>query len=187
MEIENKNRVIEFIKKYGMYIAVGLVVFAVALTFTLVATLNQTVPANTANLTFRMPMQNASVIKDFSNTELQNNETLNQWEAHLSVDLTGETSDVYAVLDGTVTDISYSFLDGHSITINHANGFSSIYSSLDENVLVKVGDKVSAGQKIGVAGDSASGELDLGSHLCLTMKLNNNNVDPNNYLNLQQK
>ena len=187
MEIEKKNGFIEFIKKYGMYVAVGVVVFAIALTFTLVAALHDTVPTNTANLTFRMPMENASVIKDFSDTELQNNETLNQWEAHLSVDLTGENSDVFAVLDGTVSNVTYSFLEGHAVEIKHANGFSSFYSSLDENVLVKVGDKVSAGQKIGEAGESASGELDLGSHLCFAMKLNDKSIDPNNYLDLQQK
>lgn len=187
MHIEKKNGFIEFIKKYGMYVAVGVVVFVIALTFTLVATLHQTVPTNTANLSFKMPMQNASVIKDFSDSELQNNETLNQWEAHLSVDLTAENSDVYAILDGTIAEVSYSFLDGHSIEIKHANGFSTIYSSLDENILVNVGDSVTAGQLIGYAGESASGELDLGNHLCLTMKLNDKSVDPNNYLDLQQK
>ena len=187
MEIEKRNGFIEFIKKYGMYVAVGVVVFAVALTFTLVATLHETVPTNTANFTFRMPMENASVIKDFSNTELQNNETLNQWEAHMSVDLTAENSDVFAVLDGTVASVTYTFLDGYKIEIDHASGFTSIYSSLEENVLVKVGDKVTAGQKIGNAGESASGELDLGSHLCFAMRLNDNIVDPNNYLDLQQK
>lgn len=187
MEIEKKNGFIEFIKKYGMYLAVGIVVFAVALTFTLVAATHQTVPTNTANLTFRMPMQNASIIKDYSDTELQNNETLNQWEAHLSVDLTGENSDVFAVLDGTVENVSYSFLEGYTVEIKHVNGFTSIYSSLDEDVLVQVGDKVTAGEKIGQAGESASGELDLGSHLCFAMKLNDKSVDPNNYLDLQQK
>lgn len=187
MEIQKRNRVVEFIKNYGMYIAVGVVVFAVALTFTLVATLNQTVPTSTSVLQFRMPMENASVIKDYSDTELQNNETLNQWEAHMSIDLASENSDVYAVLDGTVASVSYTFLDGHMIEIQHANGFSSFYSSLNENLLVKEGDKVTAGQKIGSAGESASGELDLGSHLCFAMKLNNNTVDPNNYLDLQQK
>lgn len=187
MEIQKRNVFLEFIKKYGMYIAVGVVVFAVALTFTLVAALHETVPTNTANLTFRMPMENASVLKDFSNTELQNNETLNQWEAHMSIDLIGETSDVFSVLDGTVESVSYSFLDGHTVKIQHANGFSSIYSSLDESILVSVGDKVSAGQKIGEAGESASGELDLGSHLCFAMKLNDKTVDPNNYLDLQSK
>lgn len=187
MEIEKKNVFLEFIKKYAMYIVVGVVVFAVVLTFTLVATTHNAVPTNTTNLTFRMPMGNASVIKDFSDTQLQNNETLNQWEAHMSIDLTAENPEVFAVLDGTVASVSYSFLEGHTVEIQHANGFTSFYSSLDEDILVKVGDKVSAGEKIGQAGESASGELDLGKHLCFTMKLNDKTVDPNNYLDLQQK
>ena len=187
MEIEKKNRFTEFVKSYGLYLIVGVMVFALALTFALMATLNRTTQTGGGMLHFELPMADAIVIKDFSDTELQNNETLNQWEAHLSVDLASDSSAVYAILDGTVASVDYSFLDGYSITLNHANGFVSIYSSLNEDVLVKEGDKVQAGDKIGEASDSASGELDLGSHLCLTMKLNNNYVDPNNYLNLQEK
>ena len=39
MEIKKENKVVDFIKKYGIYVTVGVVVFAVALTFTLLATL----------------------------------------------------------------------------------------------------------------------------------------------------
>ena len=187
MEIEKKNRVVEFVKSYGVYAVMGIMVFALAITFTLMATVGKTQQTSNNALQFELPMTNAMVIKDFSNTELQNNETLNQWEAHLSVDLSSESGDVFAILDGTVASVDYDFLDGHSITITHSNGFVSIYSSLKEEMDVKVGDKVKAGDKIGQASDSASGELDLGAHLCLAMKLNDKYVDPNNYLNLQAK
>lgn len=187
MQIEKRNGFVEFIKKYAMYLVVGAVIFAVAMTFTIVAATSGSVPVTTSKLEFSLPMSNATVIKDFSNTELQNNETLNQWEAHLAIDLTGETSDVFAVLDGKVASINYSYLDGYTITLEHDSGFVSIYSSLQEEVAVKVGDEVDAGQKIGVVGDSASGELELGNHLHFTMKLNSAFVDPNDYLDLQQK
>ncbi len=187
MEIGKKNAFVEFLKKYGIYCIVGLVIFAVALTFTLVATLGNSVQTGGGPLNFRLPMDNATVIKDFSDTELQNNETLNQWEAHLSVDLTSETGDVYSVLDGTVASVDYSYSDGYTITINHSDGFTSIYSSLAEEVQVKEGDKVSAGQKIGKAAETASSELDLGTHLHFTLLLNDDHVDPNNYLDLQEK
>ena len=187
MEIEKKNSFIEFVKNYAMYLVVGVVIFAVALTFTIVAAVNNSVPANTGVLEFALPMQNATIVKDFSDSELQNNETLNQWEAHLAVDLTSESGDVFAILDGEVVDVSYSFLNGYTITLEHSSGFVSIYSSLSENVEVEKGDKVEAGQKIASVSDSASGELELGSHLHLCMKLNNAFVDPNDYLNLQQK
>lgn len=187
MEIQKKNRFVEFIKTYGMYCAVGLVVFVVALTFTLVASLNQGVPTGTENLNFALPMQEALVVKDFSNQELQKNDTLNQWEAHLAVDLASDKGDVYCVLDGKVTSVSYDILEGYTVKIEHTGGLVSIYSSLDENVLVKEGDKVSAGQKIGTASESATGELDLGGHLHFSMQKNGKYVDPNDYLDLQSK
>lgn len=187
MRIEKSGRFVEFIKKYAMYLVVGVVIFMVAMTFTIVAATSGSVPANTSVLEFRLPMTNATIVKDFSNTELQNNETLNQWEAHLAVDFSAESADVFSVLDGRVMTIDYSYLDGYTVAIQHDGGFVSIYSSLQENVAVKVGDSVSAGQKIGAVGDSASGELELGPHLHFTMKLNDKFVDPNDYLDLQQK
>lgn len=187
MEIGRKNRFVEFIKKYGIFVAVGLVIFITALTFTLIATLNSGVPTGTTNLSFSLPMENATVIKDFSATELQNNETLNQWEAHKSVDLTSETGEVFAVLDGEVIGVDYDYLSGYTITISHSDGFQSIYSSLAQQVEVAVGDQVVGGQKIGQASTSANGELEMAEHLHFTLKLNNKAVDPNSYLDLQAK
>lgn len=187
MEIGKKNQFVEFIKKYGIYLAVGLVIFIVALTFTLMATLNNGVQTGNQNLNFALPMENATVIKDYSDSALQKNETLNQWEAHMSIDLTSESGDVFAVLSGEVSSVDYDYLSGYTITIKHDNGFESIYSSMAEEVLVKVGDKVESGQKIGSASSTANGELDLGEHLHFTLKLNDDTVDPNNYLDLQEK
>lgn len=187
MEIQKKNRFVEFFKTYGMYCAVGLMVFVIALTFTLVATLNSGVQTSVDNLNFALPMQEALLIKDFSNQELQKNDTLNQWEAHLGVDLAGDKSDVYSVLDGKVVMAEYDLLEGYTVEIQHSNGIMSIYSSLDENLLVKVGDSVGAGQKIGSASESANGEADLGGHLHFSMKRDGKYVDPNDYLDLQAK
>ncbi len=187
MEIKKENKVVDFLKRYGVYVVVGVVVFAVALTFTLLATLNSSVQTGVDNANFVMPMTDASIVKDYSDTNLQYNETLNQWEAHMSVDLTSESSDVFAVLGGTVTSVDYQYLDGYIVTIDHGNGFVSIYSSLAENVDVEENDRVSAGQKIGSASESASGELEQGAHLHFTLMLNDEYVDPNDYLNLQLK
>ncbi len=187
MEIQEKNRFVEFVKKYGIFIVVGIVIFAVALTFTLVAALHKAVPTGNTRLDFKSPMNNATVIKDFSNTELQLNDTLNQWEAHLYVDFASEDASVNSVLDGVVLKIDEPYLEGKTITIQHANGFTSIYSSLSDDVLVKVGDTVTAGQKIAEVDNTAAGELAMGAHLHFALKLNNNFVDPNDYLDLQVK
>lgn len=187
MEITNKNGIVEFIKRYGMYAIVGIVVFAIALTFTLAATLSQTTPTSTETLSFSLPMTDAVVVKDYSETVLQKNETLNQWESHLAIDLTSQSNDVYSVLAGQVTKVEYDYLKGNTVTIKHSNGFVSTYSSLASDNLVKEGTKVDAGEKIGEVSESASSELDLGAHLHFTLSLNNNIVDPNDYLDLQQK
>ena len=187
MEIAKKNRFVEFMKDFGIYTIVGFIIFAVALTFALAAALNNSVPTSVETLSFKLPMTNAVVIKDFSDTELQKNDTLNQWEAHLAVDFVSESNDVYAVLGGEVTGVTYDYLNGNIITIKHASGFESQYASLANDALVKVGDKVSAGEKIGETSQTASSELDLGNHLHFTLKLNNKYVDPNDYLDLQQK
>ena len=91
------------------------------------------------------------------------------------------------MLDGTVASVNYDYLNGYTVTINHADGFVSIYSSLEEAVDVKEGDTVTAGEKIGKASETATSELELGSHLHFTLKLGDDYVNPNSYLNLELK
>ena len=189
MEISKTNSFVEFIKKSWVYLIVGIVIFAVALTFTLASTLhNQSeVPTSVESITFSNPMQNAVVIKDYSDTELQQNKTLNQWEAHMGIDMTSDSKDVLAIAKGEVTNVSYDFLQGNIVTIKHSDGFVSQYASLSSENLAKIGDKVEKGQKIGEISDSGAGELDEEAHLHLTMQLNDKYVNPNDYLDLQLK
>jgi murein DD-endopeptidase MepM/ murein hydrolase activator NlpD len=187
MEITKKNAFIEFMKKSWVYFIVGVVVFAIALTFTLAASLHETVPTSIESISFSNPMQNAVVVKDFSNTELQENKTLKQWEAHLGIDLTSDSKDVLSIANGEVVDVSYDYLNGNVVTIKHSDGFVSKYSSLANENLVKVGTKVSGGEKIGEISQSGAAELEYGDHLHLTMFLNDNCVNPNDYLDLQLK
>jgi len=142
---------------------------------------------NDTVISYGLPMENAMVIKDFSNLELQYNQTLNRWEAHLSVDLASENPSVMSIYDGKVTGVENDFLLGNVVTISHENGMVSVYASLDENLKVQVGDSVTKGQVIGSAGNSASSESADGVHLDFSMLLNGEEVDPNDYLSLQNK
>lgn len=190
MELKAENKFISFVKRFGYYILGGIVLLALVLTATLVsvfANKGAVVDVDTAPLVFGLPTNGATIIKDYSDTKLQFNETLNKWEAHFSVDLTGDDTSVLSVLDGTVSDVSYKYMSGYIVTIDHADGFSSVYASLDENVEVKEGDKVSKGQKIGTMSTSAVGEAGYGAHLDFTLKQNGVEVDPNNYISLQNK
>lgn len=190
MELKAENKFISFMKRFGYYILGGVVLLAVILTATLVSVFSNNAPVvdvDTAPLVFGLPTNGAAVIKDYSDTKLQFNETLNKWEAHFSVDLAGEDTAVLSVLDGTVSSVDYKYMSGYVVTIDHADGFSSVYASLDENVDVKVGDKVAKGQKIGSMSTSAVGEATYGTHLDFTLKQNGVEVDPNNYISLQNK
>lgn len=191
MNVQGKNKFVDFVRRFGLYLAAIGIILIVGITFGVIAIVSSNkvvdVPVTTKPLEFSLPMQNASIIKDFSSTELQKNETLNQWEAHLSIDFSADDSAVYSVLDGTVDSVTKTYLHGNIVTIKHADGFVSQYSSLGDELLVKVGDKVSGGQKIGTAECTASGETDLGNHLHFTLSKDGKKVDPNNYLDLQNK
>ncbi len=204
MEIKTKNKITEFIKNYGTILISGFLIVAIAITLLVVglspvpAEVTQNVtnppvedeiktPVSTDTVIYSLPMNNASVIKDYSITELQYNQTLNRWEAHLSVDLMSLDSEVMAICDGKVTSVENDFLMGNIVTLEHENGLVSVYASLDENVLVKVGDEVKGGQVIATAGNTASSESADGVHLDFSMFLNGEEVDPNDYLSLQNK
>mgnify|MGYP002522695444 CR=1 FL=1 len=71
---------------------------------------------------------------------------------HAGVDLKTKPNDnILAAFDGVVTRSSTYFGYGLCIVIKHANGLETLYSHQSKN-LVKVGDKVKAGQIIGLTG-----------------------------------
>jgi len=138
-------------------------------------------------LTYIAPMENASVIKDFSNKELQYNDTLKQWEIHKALDITSDTnSNVFTIASGTVTNVYTNYLEGGVIEISHDNGIKSIYKSL-EDISVKKGDYVNSGDVIGSVSTSMAKELNTGAHLHFEMYENDLSVNPNNYIDFSNK
>ena len=145
-----------------------------------------TVPV--ATTTYVVPMKNATIVKDYSASELQFNDTLKQWEIHKAIDfVSGDDTNVYAVSNGTVSNIYTNYLEGTVVEISHNNGLVSVYKSLSNDVTVSVGDKVSAGQIIGNVSEGMAQELNSGAHLHFEMLLNGTKIDPNNYLDLGNK
>ena len=206
MEINMKNKLSTFFKNYGAILVSTVLIVAIAITLLVVGLSpapadvledvvvpptiendDKTPVVNETVIVYALPMNDAVVMKDFSNTELQFNQTLNRWEAHLSVDLMSEDKKVMAIYDGVVTSVENDFLMGNIVTISHDNGLVSVYASLDESVKVAVGDSVVKGQELGSAGNSASSESADGAHLDFSMLLNGEEVDPNDYLSLQNK
>ena len=112
-----------FMKKYGYYLVAIALVLVVGLTAGLSVDEQENVPSKpTGSTAVEMvcPMNSPEVLKWYSDTELFYNSTLKQWESHKAVDLVSNVSpDVFAVLDGTITNCTYTYEDGYCITVSY--------------------------------------------------------------------
>ena len=100
---------------------------------------------------------------------------------HQGVDLAApQGTPVYASRAGRVTVAGYTSAAGYYVTINHLDGFSSIYMHLN-NYVVSSGQTVSAGQLIGYVGNSG---IATGYHLHFGIAYNGAYVNPASYVSL---
>lgn len=100
---------------------------------------------------------------------------------HQGVDLAAPAgTPVYATRSGVVTTTTYSNSAGYYVTINHGDGFSSIYMHLN-NYVVSSGQAVSAGQLIGYVGRTG---IATGYHLHFGIAYNGAYVNPCAYVSL---
>lgn len=191
--MKTEGKVKNFFKRYGYYCLAGILTVAIASTIALSVPKSEQqpveneVPTQSTTVTFGLPLADFTVLKGYSAEELQYNATMNQWEAHKAYDLTSENLSVYAVLDGTVASLETTYEDGTKIVIAHENGFKSVYSSLDENTIVNVGDKVKKGQELGKISNTASEESKDGAHLHFELLKDEVKVDPSNYIAFENK
>ena len=100
---------------------------------------------------------------------------------HQGVDLAApKNTPIYATRSGVVTVSSHNGTAGHYVSINHGDGFSSIYMHMETRA-VKSGQAVSAGQLIGYVGKSG---IATGYHLHFGISYNGMYVNPCLYVNL---
>lgn len=100
---------------------------------------------------------------------------------HQGVDLAAPANTpVYATRSGIVTANTYSGTAGNYVTINHGDGFSSIYMHLASSA-VSSGQAVSAGQLIGTVGRTG---IATGYHLHFGIAYNGAYVNPCAYVSL---
>ncbi len=195
MDKTNSQQKKKIVMNYVYAVLIGILVIACAVTIALVSANNSNSRADigddgidVSTTTYVVPMQNATIVKDYSGSELQYNDTLKQWEIHKAIDFqASDDLNVYAVADGTVSNVYTNYLEGTVIEISHSDGIVSIYKSLNNEVSVAVGDSVSAGQIIGQVADSMAQESNTGAHLHFEMTVNGVKVDPNDYLSLGDK
>lgn len=98
---------------------------------------------------------------------------------HNGVDLANsQGTPIYAVKSGTVTAATYNGVYGYYVTINHGDGFSTLYGHMTHYV-VSDGQSVSGGQLIGYMGSTG---WSTGPHLHFTVYYNGDTVNPMNYI-----
>ena len=85
---------------------------------------------------------------------------------------------VWAAHQGVVETATYMKDFGRVVVLNHGNGFSTLYGHLNK-ILVKYGDTVSQGQRIGDVGSSG---LSTGPHLHFEMRVDHVLRNPKKYL-----
>ncbi len=122
-------------------------------------------------------------ITSYSMDSLIYSDTLQEWITHRGIDIKAEkTTVVKASAPGTVKYIKEDPRYGLSITIEHNDGFQTVYSSLLSTEFVKEGDKVEQGQSIGTVGNSAVFESGDGSHLHFEILKDGEYVNPDIYI-----
>ena len=111
------------------------------------------------------------------------NQTTRDWRVHNGVDLAAEDgAQVYAAADGEVYTVYDDDQMGTTVVIRHDGGYTTKYASLAEEVSVAAGDKVSMGDAIGCVGSTALVEQALGDHVHFSVTLNDEPVDPKEFL-----
>ena len=99
---------------------------------------------------------------------------------HQGIDLAApEGTPIVATRSGTVTTASLGSAAGYYVTINHGDGFSSIYMHMT-HYIVKAGQSVSAGQVIGYVGKTG---VATGNHLHFGISYGGKYYNPALYVN----
>lgn len=139
------------------------------------------------NISFVIPVE-GNVIREFT-TDTVFSKTLNTWRTREGIDFKAEIgAPVVSVLDGVVEKIDNDLTErGQYIVVKHNDGFKTVYTNLDEEVKVVNGQKVRKGEVIATVGNTSGNysNEDYGSHFNFVMYLNNEEVNPSEYIKLK--
>ena len=105
--------------------------------------------------------------------------TLGTRKFHNGVDLANnQGTPIYAARSGKVTVATYGGTYGYYVTINHGDGFSSLYAHMTHYIVSK-GQTVKKGDVIGYMGSTGRST---GPHLHFSIFYNGSSVNPMNYI-----
>lgn len=120
----------------------------------------------------------SAITKEFSDNTPVYSKTLGDWRCHEGTDFKAEKgSPVKAITSGVVTDIYEDPSYGTTIVVSHDSQFTAYYSGLNEDVLVKKGNRIKNGEEIGII-DTVPCEILDEPHLHLSINKDGKFIDP---------
>lgn len=152
--------------------------------YTVVPSLSTDVPVTATTMNLIRPYKDSKVTiaidyyEDETNQEKSIIVTDNTYMQNVGILYQADQKfDVYAILDGTVTEVGKNDLLGNYLKISHDNNIVSLYQILDK-ITVKKGDNIKQGTKIG---ESTKNNIKEGNLMLFELTINNKNVNPEKY------
>ena len=143
---------------------------------------DKTEDKKSVNPTFKYPVT-GEVLTEYAKDKLVYSNTLGEWITHTGIDIKADkTSVIKASADGVVTSILNDPRYGLTVVISHDEGYETIYSNLLTAEFVVEGEEVKQGQTIGTAGNTASFESGMESHLHFEIMQDGKYLNPSIYL-----
>lgn len=131
---------------------------------------------------FVRPVQ-GEIQKEFAKDTLIYSETLKEWVTHNGIDIKADkTTVVKSAEEGTIKSIKNDPRYGITVVIEHAKGYTTVYSNLLTAEFVKEGEKVKKSQTIGTVGNTATFEIADDYHLHFEILKDGEYLDPNLYI-----
>ena len=122
-------------------------------------------------------------IAEYSMDALSYNQTTRDWRVHDGMDIAAQAgTQVCAAAAGTVYTVYEDETMGMTVVIRHEGDYTTKYASLAQEVSVKAGDTVTAGQVIGTVGNTALLESGIGDHVHFSVSCDGVLVDPEEFL-----
>ncbi len=118
------------------------------------------------------PLDSGYITSDFGERK---HPISNKKDFHTGIDIASpQGSSIYTVLPGIVEETGNDRIYGNYIKIRHSENIVTIYNHCDK-ILAETGAKLRQGERIATVGSTG---ISTGSHLHLTVMINNNYINP---------
>lgn len=123
------------------------------------------------------------IVMDYSKNRSILDITLEHYRTNESISISApKGTEVRAAAEGMVVSTGSDVKNGNYVVIEHGNGWTTTYSQLQENLLVKKDDVVAKGQVIGGVADPSRYSTMLGPHVDFRVNKDNVSKDPKTVL-----